>query len=200
MLGRVPAAIRGHPVRCVTGHATPSQDPQWGGGGGGEEGEGGMMVLGDSHQSSWLPLSLDSQEWASPGSCWPLVCVCVCVCAHVRVHLHAALLCVMGNAPSTHVGEDTDGPAHLHTDEPRAPCPTPTRVHTCTSCRVHGCTRALSHTRLAHRRASLHSLLPGRPALPAGGACWPPCPLIHLACQPVPGAPISFTPSHLAAQ
>lgn len=26
------------------------------------------------------------------------------------------------------------------------------------------------------------------------------CPLIHLACQPVPGAPVFFTPSHLAAQ
>lgn len=30
--------------------------------------------------------------------------------------------------------------------------------------------------------------------------CWPHCPLIHLACQLLPGAPISFTPSHLKAQ
>jgi hypothetical protein len=35
---------------------------------------------------------------------------------------------------------------------------------------------------------------------PAPGSCWPHCPLIHLACQLLPGAPISFTPSHLTAQ
>lgn len=76
----------------------------------------------------------------------------------------------------------------MHTDELKAQCP----VHTSAGSCVHTHS-SLARTR-AHRHTSLRNLLPGRPALPARGACWPPAPSSILPASPSLVPPY---PSHL---
>ena len=145
--------------------------------------------------SAWTPRGL--------GVYCLLMCVCVCVCVCVYTRLHMPLVCEMGSPP--HVRKCTGMPTHGHTQTQDSM----TCHHSCAHKHMLLCAQkhilSLTCVRVrTHTHTQAH-LPPSQPLpQPVCSSCrrrlLAPCPLIHLACQPVPGAPISFTPPHLAAQ
>lgn len=99
--------------------------------------------------------------------------------------LHLPLVCEMGSLP--HACELTGMPTHGHT-----------QTQDSMTCHLHVHRSALlSLTCAPHTHTHRHASLLQQPLSPASLLFRPsagphPCPLIHLACQPVLGAPISF--------